>query len=283
MSKQLLSMYGMKWNPFSPDVPSEALLWTPRVEHFVQRVESVAREGGFVLVSGEVGAGKSIVMRLTSERLGQNSELCVRELSRPQARASDFYREMGDLFGVPLHPHNRWAGSKALRERWTAHIDSVRLRPVLLVDEAQEMLPGVLNELRLLASANLDARRLLTVVLCGDARLVSKLQTPDLLPIFSRIRTRLVVEPLPAKELAEQLRATLAAAGNPRLMTDELVGTLSEHAAGNWRALMNMSSELLAVAMLRELMQLDEKLYLEVFAAPQPQRQRRPAASGGQR
>lgn len=49
---------------------------------------------------------------------------------------SDFYREMGDIFGVPLTPHNRWGGFKAFRERWQHHLASTRQRTVLMVDEA---------------------------------------------------------------------------------------------------------------------------------------------------
>ncbi len=282
MNRQLLSIYGLKWNPFSPELPSEALITPARVEHFAWRVENMTREGGFALVTGEVGAGKSVALRLLAERLAIGGEIAVRELTRPQARSADFYREIGDLFGVPLNPHNRWAGTKALRERWLAHIGSVRMRPVLLVDEAQEMLPSVLSELRLLASANFDARQLLTVVLCGDARLLEKLATPELLPLLSRIRARLAIDPLPSRELADHLTAALAAAGNPQLMTPELVVTLAEHAAGNWRTLMNMSNELLAAASRRELSKLDEKLYLEVFAVPPPaQRVTKRTASPG--
>ena len=112
-------------------------------------------------------------------------------LTRPQSTVGDFYRELGHIFGVDLTPHNRWAGAKALREIWLAHIDASRDRPVLLVDEAQEMLPAVLSELRLLASSRLDARSLLTVVLAGDSRLAARLRRPELLPIASRIRARL--------------------------------------------------------------------------------------------
>jgi hypothetical protein len=45
-------------------------------------------------------------------------------VSRPQAGLADFYRGMGDLFGVELAPHNRWAGAKVLRDRWQTHIDA---------------------------------------------------------------------------------------------------------------------------------------------------------------
>ena len=72
---------------------------------------------------------------------------------------------MGELFGVELRPHNRYAGARILRQRWQAHIQSTLTRPVLLVDEAQEMQLSVLAELRLLASAELDSQILLTTVL----------------------------------------------------------------------------------------------------------------------
>ena len=75
--KKLLALYGLKWNPFAPDVPAEALQLSPRIDSFCWRVEQLA----------------------------------------------DFYREMGELFGVELHPHNRYNGAKLLRARWQAHID----------------------------------------------------------------------------------------------------------------------------------------------------------------
>jgi len=268
MNKKSLSLQGLKWNPFSPELPAEALLMTPRIELFAWRIENMTREGGFALITGASGMGKSVSLRLVSERLRMSPDLQVAELSRPQARLSDFYRELGYLFGVPLVPHNRWGGAKALREKWLAHMETTRLRPVLLIDEAQETHASVLNELRLLSSANFDSRSLLTVVLCGDQRLLAKLQEPELVPLGGRIRARLLLEPQTPEELGEHLRAAMAAAGNAKLMTDELVDTLAEHAAGNWRAMVTSANELLAVGTQQEVAQLDEKLYLEVFSAP---------------
>ena len=180
---------------------------------------------------------------------------------------ADFYRELGDLFGVPLRPHNRWAGFRALRERWVAHIESTLMRPIVLIDEAQEMNHVVLNELRILTSARFDSVHFLSVVLAGDARLPQKLRHEDLLPLGSRIRTRLALEHATADELRACLMHLMKAAGNPKLMTRELVEALCDHALGNYRMLTTMASELLAVAAQRELEMLDEKLYLEIFAA----------------
>ncbi len=268
MNSKLLSLHGLKWNPFSPEVPIEALLSTAKLQHFSWRVENLTREGGFALITGDPGLGKSVALRLLVDKLSGHRDLLVGIFTRPQTGVPDFYRELGDLFGVQLSPHNRWAGTRVLRQRWQAHIEAALLRPVLVVDEAQEMKPAVLNELRLLCATELDSRALLTVVLGGDARLTEKFRGEELLPLGSRMRVRLVLQPATQHELLECLRHALAQAGNPRLMTPELMTTLCEHAAGNFRILMTMAGELLDAAVQREARQLDEKLYLEIFAIP---------------
>jgi len=269
MNKKLLALYGLKWNPFSPELPTEALHVTPKVGSFCWRVEQgLIREGGFAMITGDPGTGKSVVLRLLAERLGQVRDLSVGVISHPSSNLSDFYREMGDLFAVELRPSNRWGGFKALRERWLAHLDGTLMRPVLLIDEAQEMHPGVLNELRLLSSTQFDSRHLLSVVLAGDGRLNTKLRRDDLLPLGSRIRTRLTMEYAAREELATCLNHLLSTAGNAGLMTQELKTVLCDHAVGNYRVLTGMAGELLATAAQRELTQLDEKLFLEVFAVP---------------
>jgi general secretion pathway protein A len=166
MSK-LLSLYGLKYHPFRPDVPVEALLTTPPVDAFLRRVELGIADGGFSLITGDPGTGKSVVLRLLEERLRALPDVLVGTLEYPQSRTGDFYRELGDLFGLSLSAHNRFGGFKALRARWAEHITQTRMRPVLIMDESQEALTPVLSELRILASKDFDARQLLCVVFGG--------------------------------------------------------------------------------------------------------------------
>ena len=71
MSKKLLALYGLKWNPFAPDVPVEALHSTKRIESFCWRVEQLAGEGGFALITGAPGIGKSVTLRNLADRLAK--------------------------------------------------------------------------------------------------------------------------------------------------------------------------------------------------------------------
>ena len=265
MTRQLLAVYGLKWNPFTPDVPDEAL-WRPAaVEHFCWRVEQQVRDGGFALITGESGTGKSVTLRLLARHVAGMPDIAAGILTRPQSGIDDFYRELGEVFGITLKVHHRWSSFKELRTKWENHLATTLWRPLLLIDEAQEMAPVVLSELRLLTSTHLDSRSILTVVLCGDQRLLELLRLPQLLPLGTRIGPRLALEYAEPKQLHQLLTHLLQQAGNPRLMTTGLISTLCEHAAGNCRVLCNMSAELLAEGLRRQSAQLDEKLYMEVF------------------
>ena len=276
MKTSELSLFGLKFHPFRPDIPVEALHATATIDSFATRVEFTVGDGGFVMVTGEPGSGKSVALRLLAERLRGQRDVVVGTIDHPQSRLSDFYRELGDIFGVPFPPHNRWAGFKTLRARWGEHISTTLMRPVLIIDEAQEMLTSVFNELRVLTSKDFDSRSLLCIVLAGDARLPERLRTADLLPLGSRIRRRLQLEPASRDQLCACLDHVLDVAGNPGLMSTELKATVAEHAAGNYRVMMNIADELLAAAAERELSRLDEKLYFDLFQPPATKQ--RPAA-----
>ena len=142
----LLSLYGLKWNPFASGVPVEGLYCSPRLYAFGRRSEMYLRDGGFAMLTGAPGGGKSWALRILDDRLSRMRDVVVRSIDHPQSGVSDFYRELGDLFSVSLTPRNRWGGFKAIREKWQAHVDATLIRPVLVIDEAQEMPSVVLNE-----------------------------------------------------------------------------------------------------------------------------------------
>jgi type II secretory pathway predicted ATPase ExeA len=281
MRKRDLTHFGIKWNPFSPDVPPDALMKTQKSELFCWRVEQQVQDGGFILVIGDPGTGKSILLRQLDHYLTELQDVAVGVLSRPQSAVGDFYRELGQLFGVPLSPANRYGGFKALRERWLAHIESTMCRPVLIYDEAQMANQAVLSELRLLTSTQFDSTSLLTVVLCGDERLVHHLRSEELLPLESRIRFRMTMEPANKDLLAQFVTHCLEAAGNSQLMTKQVIESLAEHAGGNFRTLTNLANELLSAAIKKDVAKVDEKLFIDTFAPPMKSSDARTRAKSG--
>ena len=97
MNNKMLALYGLKWNPFTPNVPTEALHVTTRLESFCWRVQQLAGDGGFALVTGAPGCGKSAALRILTASLATQRDVTVGGISRPQANIADFYREMGEL------------------------------------------------------------------------------------------------------------------------------------------------------------------------------------------
>jgi len=268
--KQLLAYYGLKWNPFLPSIPVEALWHPPRMSSFIFRLENMIMNGGFALISGEPGLGKSKTLQIIAHQFNKLDEVIVGVMERPQSSVSDFYREMGVLFGVNLSPANRYGGFKDLRNRWKNHVKTTLFRPILLIDEAQEMLTGCLNELRLLNSVDFDSQNLLTTVICGDDRLPERFRTRTLVSLGSRMQFRLKLDPYTSDDLLDYMGHCLNQAGAPHLMTKTLIKTLVDHCAGNLRVLNNMAAELLASGIEKELSQLDEKLFIEVFSRQPP-------------
>jgi type II secretory pathway predicted ATPase ExeA len=267
MRRQLQALYGLKWNPFLPDVPTEALFATPRVQSFWERLRQLTASGGYGLLTGEPGTGKSAALRLIKRSLEGIPDVAVGVVTRPQSTVSEFYRELGDLFGMRLSPCNRWGGAKALRDRWVEHCENSKLRPVLIIDEAQETRVDVLSEIRLLASYMLDSQLLLLVVLAGDQRLVERLTTPDLLPLASRIRVRIALVQQTPEEMRALLEHLLDESGASRLFADEVKSLLGSHAGGNLRAMMNMGAELLEAALAQEVARIDERFFFAHFTS----------------
>lgn len=276
-TQKMQALYGLKYNPFSQDVPVDALHQTTKIQSFCHRVESLVIDGGFALITGEPGIGKSVALRLLADRLAALRDLQVGTISRPQSGMSDFYREIGSVFGMSWTVSNRFGSFRTLREKWLAHIDTTLFRPVLLIDEAQEAPSAVLSELRLMASVCFDSKVILTVVLAGDNRLIERLRAPDLAPLGSRIRTRYRAEPAGRDEMIATMNTRIDAAGNGALVTPETIELLVDHAAGNYRTLMNSAAELLATALDMDAKRIDEKLFFDLYQ-PAESRPRKPVA-----
>ena len=113
MNQKLLALYGLKWNPFSPDLPTEAIYVPPRIENFCWRIEHAQiGEGGFAMIHGDPGTGKSVALRVLAERLARLADVTVGAINHPSSNLADFYREMATSLPCPCAPITAGAASR---------------------------------------------------------------------------------------------------------------------------------------------------------------------------
>ena len=155
-TRKLSALYGLKWNPFLEDIPVEALCETPRIKHFAWRVEDLVTHGGFALVTGDVGAGKSAALRMLATKLSPLRDVVVGEVTRPQSRVTDFYREIGDLFGVPVSTSNRWGAYNTVRAKWQeiGQVSEITLAPEASIVRSNPASSAMRRTARLVVTQN---------------------------------------------------------------------------------------------------------------------------------
>lgn len=157
-SQKIQEIYSLKFNLFNSEKPSSAIHLSSRMAKEAWRLENLALDGGVGAIIGDPGTGKSTFLRYLSTHFDKIPDIQVVHIDRPQSSVADFYRELGNVFGIELRVSHRFGSFKALRDKWSRHIQTTLLRPILMVDEAQLMHPQTLTELRLLSSEKFDSR-----------------------------------------------------------------------------------------------------------------------------
>jgi len=270
MHNRLKALFGAQFNPFTSDIPVDKCYISCEVQAFIIRVEEISSSGGYAMLTGMSGIGKSTTLRTIAYKLEESSKLIPAIISRPQSGLRDFYRELGTIFGVDLNTSNRFGSFKDMRGKWQKLIKDTCFRPVLIIDEAQSAREEVLSELRLLGSIELDSQCLTAVILAGDERLSEKLQSPELLPLASRMREKLILRPYPQNELEKMLAHVLEQANCSQMLSSGVRMLLTEHSCGNPRTMMNRAEQLLSAALREEISVIDEKTYHRVFSITSP-------------
>src|ERR687896_982473 len=170
---------------------------------------------GLVVVTGEVGTGKTTVLRWMMSRLDRT--VLVAYLFNPRMTVSEFYQYVSSpkLLDVP-----RWESKSDLLLRLGEFLDSRHsrgLRTVLVIDEAHGLSPAVLEEIRLLSNFESDSAKQLQIVLTGQPELRDVLNNPELRQLKQRVALRCEIKALPnIEETGRYITSRLLAAGADR-------------------------------------------------------------------
>jgi len=245
MTPAWLGFFGFKEAPFSKEV-TDADLWLPSSKTALvdELCEALADRASVSLV-GEPGVGKTCVLRALRHRL-PSAGFRLTYCHNATLGRRDFYRQL--CLALGLTPS---ATAAAVFYAVTTHVEDLgqeKLHPVFLLDEAHLLHQEVLDHLHILLNYQWDSKSLLSLVLVGLPELESRLARRHHRSLYSRLHTRLRVDPLTPEDTAEYLRFRLARIGcEKELFSSDAVAMMHESASGALRDL-----DRLATAALRE-------------------------------
>jgi len=203
--------FSLKERPFSltpdPDFLFLSGSHQQALDHLLFGLESGE---GFIVVTGDIGVGKTTVCRALLRRLPDRfaTALVVNTLLTEK----ELLRTVLDDFGVPVPDGTRKDLLDALNRFLLSEAEGGR-RPVLIIDEAQNLAPPLLEQVRLLSNLETEKRKLLQIVLFGQRELQEKLRLPELRQFDQRITVRARILPLDLRETSRYIQHRMGVAG----------------------------------------------------------------------
>jgi len=209
-----LSFYGLVEKPFSitPD-PRYLYLSGRHAEALAHLVYGIDEAGGFIQLTGEVGTGKTTIIRSLLARQPDKAEIAL--ILNPRMAAAEFMLTLCEELGI-LVPDAAETSVKDLIDilnRYLLRAHSEGRRVVLVVDEAQTLAPELLEQVRLLTNLETETQKLLQIILIGQPELRELLARNDLRQLAQRVTGRYHLDPLSRDETSSYIKHRLRIAG----------------------------------------------------------------------
>lgn len=203
--------YGLKEKPFAllPD-PRFLFLATSHREALAHLLYGIEEGEGFIQVIGHVGTGKTTLCRTLVQRVGPEVEIAF--IFNPSGSELELLMAISREFGLPAALRSRSELLDALN-RFLLEQKASGRRVVLVIDEAQNLEPEVLERIRLLSNLETEREKLIQIVLIGQPELEENLARSDMRQLRQRITVRWSLQPLVRKELKDYLDHRLRVAG----------------------------------------------------------------------
>jgi len=205
--------FGLNEAPFSIAVNPRYLFMSPRHrDALAHLLYGVGAGGGFILLTGEVGTGKTTINRCLLEQLPSDTDVAI--ILNPALNAMELLASVCDELGV-AYDHQQHTLKTLTDElhRFLLHNHNRGRKTVLLIDEAQHLDFDVLEQIRLLTNLETNNEKLLQIILIGQPELAQMLARPELRQLNQRITARYNLEPLNLDETGAYIRHRLQVAG----------------------------------------------------------------------
>jgi general secretion pathway protein A len=222
--------FGMKGSPFSiaPD-PRYLYMSEQHREALAHLLYGIRSDGGFVLLTGEVGTGKTTICRRVLETLTKN--VVVAFIINPTLSVPELLATVCDEFGISYPGETSVKVLVDLINGFLLDLNAKHGKAILIIDEAQNLSRDVLEQIRLLTNLETNERKLLQIILIGQPELKDKLAKPELRQLAQRIAARFHLKALSKAEVVNYVNHRLTIARGRR--KPELDGSSTGQAAAS--------------------------------------------------
>jgi len=206
--------FGLTEKPFSitPD-PRYLYMSRRHADALAHLIYGISQSGGFIQLTGEVGTGKTTLVRSLFEQLPEEADVAL--ILNPELTTQEFLTTIAEELNVELPTDG---STKSLVDRLSAHLLDAHARgrrTVLIVDEAQNLATDVLEQVRLLTNLETPKQKLLQIILIGQPELREVLDREDMRQLAQRVTGRYHLEPLSPDDTAKYLAHRMKVAGAP--------------------------------------------------------------------
>jgi general secretion pathway protein A len=249
------AFYNLKRNPFEITPDPSFLFPTRRHNEALSALYyGVRRHKGFVVLTGEVGTGKTLLLRCLLQLLRQNNDVAYAYVFNGKLSPVEFLQYIAGDLGLPVSGKNK---SELLLQlaSYVISRSQKQLTTVLVVDEAHHLSTDILEEIRLLTNLETTEQKLLQILLVGQPELDDKLDSAELRQLKQRIALRSHLTALDLNETRGYIERRLQLAGSPSaasLFPPETTATVYQHSRGIPRLINTVCENALIAAYARQ-------------------------------
>ncbi|MGA8877048.1 MAG: AAA family ATPase [Candidatus Korobacteraceae bacterium] len=260
--------FGLSRNPFEISPDPYFYHPTPRHNEALANLHyGVGRRKGFIVITGEVGTGKTLLVRCLLSELRKNN-IAFGYVFNPLLPVVEFFQYIMADFGLPYSGRNKTEMLLDLN-RFLIQRHARGLITALVVDEAQALRSELLEEVRLLTNLETSQQKLLQIVLMGQPELEIVLDSPELRQLKQRVALRCQLQPLDEAQTHAYILSRLERAGapaEPPIFSEEALGKIYEYSRGIPRIINNLCENSMVNAFANEQRQVTGDMITDVAA-----------------
>ena len=240
--------FGLTREPFTSDIETKVILRTDAIDAVSSRVQYLMRTGGILLVTGEVGAGKSTALRWCTQQL-HPSKHRILWITASSGSILEAYRQLLAEFDIPTVSTSKAFLTRCIREQIVSVVTQLHQQLLLVIDEASLMRIEVFAELHTLTQFQGDSKPWLPIVLVGQKNLADNLLHRSVTPLASRIIARTHIKEVDREHLEKYLIHHLNIAGiKNNLYDSSAITAIHQGSGGLYRKANNLARGALVAA-----------------------------------